>query len=58
MSVGHVCDQGLHVVFDAANAIISDKGNNEICRFSRSEHGLYICKMKLKTPRDVTRQGS
>ena len=58
MSVGHVCDQGLHVAFDAKSAIIYDKDNNEICHFNRSENGLYICKMKLKRPRDFTRQGS
>ena len=33
MSVGHICDQGLHVVFDKAKAVVSDKDGVEICVF-------------------------
>ena len=58
MSVGHICDQGLHVVFDKAKAVVSDKDGVEICVFHRGESGLYIAKMKLKQPMPFTRQGS
>ena len=50
MSVGHICDQGLLVVFDKLHAIVRDGENNEICRFTRGESGLYTAKMKLKAP--------
>ena len=50
MSVGHICDQGLHVNFTAVFAIVCDKDNKEVCRFTRSDNGLYICKMSLKKP--------
>ena len=56
MSVGHICDQGLHVIFDKTHAVVRDKDNIEVCRFERSESGLYTAKMKLKAP--FTRQGS
>ena len=35
MSVGHICDQGLNVVFDKAKAVVSDKDGVEICVFHR-----------------------
>ena len=56
MSVGHICDQGLHVNFTQLFAIVCDSDNKEVCRFTRSENGLYICKMSLKKP--FTRQDS
>ena len=54
MSVGHICDQGLHVNFYALYAMVYDDKNQEVCRFNRSDSGLYICKMKLRSP--FTRQ--
>ena len=56
MSVGHICDQGLNVVFDAVFAIVRDSGGTEVCRFTRGPSGLYTAKMKLKAP--FGRQGS
>ena len=50
MSVGHICDQGLHVSFTALYAIVADDKNNEVCRFTRADNGLYICKMSLTQP--------
>ena len=50
MSVGHICDQGLSVGFDKVCAIVSDPEGNEVCRFTRADNGLYICKIKLKAP--------
>ena len=50
MSVGHICDQGLHVVFDKTKAVVTNKEGAEICVFHRCDSGLYISKMKLKRP--------
>ena len=50
MSVGHICDQGLNVVFDKVHAIVRDEKGEEVCRFTRGESGLYIARMNLKTP--------
>ena len=56
MSVGHICDQGLHVIFDKSKAVVSDKDGVEICVFHRNDSGLYIAKMKLKQPVPFGRQ--
>ena len=56
MSVGHICDQGLNVIFDKQFAIVRNTGGEEVCRFTRGESGLYIAKMRLKAP--FGRQGS
>ena len=56
MSVGHICDQGLHVIFDKVHAIVKDDKDVEVCRFTRGESGLYTAMMRLKAP--FTRQGS
>ena len=58
MSVGHVCDQGIHVIFDKKAAIIKNVGGEEVCRFRRNEGGLYVAKMRLKAPTGFGRQGS
>ena len=50
MSVGHICDQGLFVIFDKLHAIVKDKDDKEVCRFTRGDSGLYTAKMKLKSP--------
>ena len=49
MSVGHICDQGLNVVFNKVHAIVRDEKGEEVCRFTRGESGLYTARMKLKT---------
>ena len=56
MSVGHICDQGLNVVFDKLHAIVRNQEGTEVCRFTRGDSGLYTAKMKLKMP--FGRQGS
>ena len=58
MSVGHICDQGLNVVFDKSKAVVSDPKGVEICVFHRGESGLYIAKMKLKQPLPFVGPGS
>ena len=46
----YICDQGLNVVFNKVHAIVRDEKGEEVCRFTRGESGLYIARMKLKTP--------
>ena len=50
MSVGRICDEGHNVTFDSVMAIIRTKDGDEICRFHREKGGLYIAKMKLRSP--------
>ena len=50
MSVGKICDQGCSVVFDSDKAIVRDAKGKEVCRFTRTNGGLYVCKMHLKAP--------
>ena len=50
MSVGHICDQGLNVVFAETSAVVSNKQGTEVCRFTTGDSGLYVAKMKLKAP--------
>ena len=50
MSVGHICDQGMDVAFNKVFAIVTDANVKEVCRFTRVKGGLYVCKMKLKSP--------
>ena len=56
MLVGHICDQGLNVVFDKLHAIVRNQVGTDVCRFTRGDSGLYTAKMKLKMP--FGRQGS
>ena len=58
MSVGHICDQGLNVVFDKLHAIVRKPSGEEVCRFARGESGLYTAKMSLRAPTGFGRQGS
>ena len=50
MSVGRICDEGHEVTFNAAMAVVKDSNGTEICRFERQPGGLYVAKMKLKSP--------
>ena len=58
MSVGHLCDKGLFVIFDKQHAIVKTADGTEACRFMRGENGLYTAKMKLRAPKGFGRQGS
>ena len=50
MSVGKICDEGFEVRFYKAHASILDKSGKEICKFERQAGGLYVAKLKLKSP--------
>ena len=56
MSVGHICDQGLNVIFDKQFAIVRNAGGEEVCRFTRNDGGLDVCNMKLTSPFDGQRK--
>ena len=50
MSVGKICDEGHSITFDAVMAVVTSKDGSEICRFHRNPNGLYIAKLKLRSP--------
>ena len=50
MSVGRVCDQGLRCLLDDKEALVVNKQDGVVCRFER-RGGLYVAKLKLKSPR-------
>ena len=50
MSVGKICDEGFEVRFYKTHACILDKTGKEICKFERQPGGLYVAKLRLKSP--------
>ena len=50
MSVGRICDEGHNITFDAVMAVVKSKDGGEICRFHRNGSGLYVAKLKLRSP--------
>ena len=50
MSVGRICDEGHEVLFNKFSAVVRDSCGVEICRFTRQPGGLYVAKMKLRSP--------
>ena len=56
MSVGRICDEGHKITFDAVMAVVVAGDGTEICRFHRNESGLYVAKLKLRSPASFGRQ--
>ena len=50
MSVGRMCDEGHSITFNDVMAVLHDKQGAEICRFHRNPRGLYVAKLKLRSP--------
>ena len=50
MSVGRICDEGHEVLFNNVAAVVRDSSGDEICRLTRQAGGLYVAKMKLRSP--------
>ena len=50
MSVGRICDQGHSITFDAVMAVVKFAEGPELCRFERHSGGLYVAKLKLRSP--------
>ena len=42
--------EGHEVLFNNVSAVVRDSGGVEICRFTRQAGGLYVAKMKLRSP--------
>ena len=55
MSVGKIYDEGHKVLFDATTAVVTDQGGSELWRFHRKGGGLYVAKMKLRSPASFRR---
>ena len=50
MSVGRICDEGHSVTFNSVMAVVNGKDGSELCRFVRNGSGLYVAKLKLRSP--------
>jgi hypothetical protein len=50
MSVGKICDEGHSVTFDAVHAVVRSADGSELCKFVRNSSGLYVAKLKLRSP--------
>ena len=50
MSVGKICDEGHSVTFNAIMAVVHGADGSELCRFVRNNSGLYVAKLKLRSP--------
>ena len=50
MSVGKICDEGHTVTFSDVMAVVHNKEGEELCKFHRSNGGLYVAKLKLRSP--------
>ena len=50
MSVGRICDEGHEITFNNRCAVVRTKEGEELCRFSREPGGLYVAKLKLRSP--------
>ena len=50
MSVGKICDEGHSVTFSALMAVVHAQDGAELCRFQRNGAGLYVAKLKLRSP--------
>ena len=50
MSVGRICDEGHSITFDAVMAVVKGADGSELCRFMRNGSGLYVAKLKLRSP--------
>ena len=50
MSVGRICDEGHRIAFDAVMAVVHASDGSEVCRFQRNGSGLYVAKLKLRSP--------
>ena len=50
MSVGKICDEGHTVTFNHVMAVVHNTEGEELCRFTRNASGLYVAKLRLKSP--------
>jgi len=50
MSVGRICDEGHSMTLDAIMAVVHANDGSKVCRFQRNGSGLYVAKLKLRSP--------
>ena len=50
MSAGKICDKGHEITFNQVMAVVRNKDGDELCRFHRAPGGLYVAKLKLRSP--------
>ena len=50
MSVGKICDEGHSVTFNSIMAVVHGADGAELCRFVRNSSGLYVARLKLRSP--------
>jgi hypothetical protein len=50
MSVGRICDEGHSITFNNIMAVVHNKDGEELCKFHRKDSGLYVARMKLRSP--------
>ena len=55
MSVGKLCDNGFDVIFKKTTAIVRAPDGATVCTFERQEGGLYVAKLRLKSPSPFAR---
>ena len=56
MPVGRICDNGHSVTFSALFAVVHAADGTELCKFERQPGGLYVAKLKLRSPAGFGRQ--
>ena len=56
MSVRKICDEGHNITFNAVMAVVHTPDGEELCRFHRKHGGLYVAKLKLRSPAGFGRQ--
>ena len=50
MSVGKICDEGHTIKFSHCMAVVYATDGTELARFHRQNGGLYVAKLKLRSP--------
>ena len=50
MPVGKICDEGHSITFNDVMAVVHAKDGAELAGFHRTNGGLYVAKLKLRSP--------
>ena len=56
MSVAKICDEGHEIIFNIICVVVRSKDGEELCKFHREPGGLYVAKLKLRSPAGCARQ--
>ena len=58
VSVGKICDEGHTVTFSDVLFVVHSKRGEETCKFHRTSSGLYVAKLRLRSPAGSAGVGS